>query len=180
MYRFLLAIREWLPSIAVIVWGVWLLFKWLFAEFLRQKKESPSLDGKLLARTIPCGNHRLLVTVEARWNNHSPLSIFLDLDKCRIDIFRIDSSKFKEEGVVELRSDLGELICTHRFLQGKQLKSYRFEPKTASTIMNHFVLQPGIYGIRMELFRKEGGRWWKELVLDLRATHQNPLPEAHA
>jgi hypothetical protein len=170
MYSFLNAIKEWLPSIAVVVGGIWLLFRWLFRELLRQKKEGPSLDGKLLATMIPCEDGRRLVTVKALWNNHSPLSIYLDLEKCYIDVFRIDSSKVKD-GVLELEeADLGKPVYTTWFLRGEGLTSYFLEPKTKSTIMNHFVLQPGIYGIRMELFRQEGpGKWWKELVLDLRA-----------
>jgi hypothetical protein len=184
MYRFLLAIRDWLPSVAVIMGGIWVLFQWgseekrrQKEEKLRQQKEGPSLDGKLSATIIPCDDGRLLVTVEALWNNHSPLSIFLDLGKCRTVIFRIDSSKVKD-GVLELKdADLGEPVFTTCFLQGEGLTKYFFEPKTKSTIMNHFVLQPGVYGIRMELFRQEAsGKWWKELVVDLKAdrstTHQ--------
>jgi len=176
MPTFLNAIKEWLPSIAVIAGGIWLLFQWLFGELLRQKKEGPSLDGKLSATMIPCENGRLLVTVEALWNNHSPLSIYLDIDKCHIDIFRVDSSKVKENGVVVLKADLGELVCSHPFLKGKYEKYYRFEPNTASTITNHFVLQPGIYGIRMELFGEKGPKWSKELVFDLQAHKSNIHP----
>jgi hypothetical protein len=180
MYKFLLAIKDWLPSIAVIVWGIWLLFQWRFGEKLRQRKEGPSLDGQLSATMIRYEDGSLLVTVKALWNNHSPLSVYLDLDECKIHIFRIDSSKVTENGVVEFEG-LGDRVCTHQFLRVKYKKYYRLEPGTESPLVNHFVLEPGIYGIRMQVLgstrpfeengkiEKKGEKWFRELVLDLRA-----------
>jgi hypothetical protein len=177
MPSFLGFIKEWLPSIAVVAWGVWLLFQWSFGEWLRRKKEIPSLEGKLSASIIPCENGTQLVTVAALWNNHSPLAINLDVKKCHIDVYRVDAGMLKETGVLVLESDLGKPICHHLFLN--DLGGLFLEPNTPSTLINHFVLKPGIYGIRMELYIKNQNRgWWKELVVDVRApkskTHRVP------
>ncbi len=160
-------IQEWIPSLAVIIGGLWLLFQWLFGEWLRRKKEIPALDGKLTTTIIPCENGRLLVTVEALWNNHSPFPVYLDIKKCRIDVFRFDPHIKNANCAVILKRDLGEPIISHHFLVGMCEVDYFLEPNTASTIINHFVLEPGVYGIRMELHTPVVGvNWWKELIVD--------------
>jgi hypothetical protein len=162
-------IKDWVPSIAVIVAGGWILFQWLFGEWLRRQKEGPALDGKLSATVIPCENDKLLVTVEALWNNHSPFPVYMDLNKCRMAVFRVNPHAIKLNSPVVLKKDLGEPVCDHHFLVGVCEKNYFLEPNTASTIINHFVLEPGVYGIRMELHPvKFGENWWKEMVLDAR------------
>jgi hypothetical protein len=166
-------IKEWVPSIAVIVGGFWLLFQWLFGESLRRKKEMPALDGKLSATIISCEDDKLLVTLEALWNNRSPLPLSLDIKRCRIDVFRIDHLVKHENCAIILSRDFGEPICRHFFLVGMCEVDYVLEPNTASTIINHFVLEPGVYGIHMELHSfVVGGQWWKELILDVR--HNKP------
>jgi hypothetical protein len=167
MKDILISFRDWLPSIAVVVTGIWLLFQWVFGERLRRQKEIPSLDGKLSATVLPFGSNKLLITVEALWNNHSPLPVYLNIEKCRIDVFRIEPQAEEKNCVLILKKDLGRPICSHFFLVGMCEVNYFFEPNTASTIINHFVLEPGVYGIRMELHTDTVGvNWWKEMILD--------------
>jgi hypothetical protein len=177
MHRFLDLLREWVPTIGVIVTGIWLLFQWLVGESLRRKKEGPSLDGKLSATIIHAGDGKVLATVEALWNNHSPFPIYFKTDACRIDVFRIGPPLKGDNCSLVLKRDLGEAVCTNFFLVGVIIKKYFFEPNSASTIINHFVLEPGIYGLRMELHTdKKEIHWWKEMILDARiAESQVPL-----
>ena len=164
-------IQEWLPSLAVIIGGLWILFQWLFGEWQREKKEIPALDGKLSATIIPCEQDRLLVTVEGLWTNHSPFPIYLDIQQCRIDVFRFDPQFKNANRAVVLKRDLGEPIIRHHFLVGMCEKDYFLEPDTASRIINHFVLEPGVYGVRMELYTAVANiNWWKELIVDARKT----------
>jgi hypothetical protein len=173
MNSFLTLIKDWLPSIAVIVGGAWLLFQWLFGESLRREKESPALDGKLSATTTHLDNGWLLVTVEALWNNRSPLPIELDIHKTHSDVFRVDSHLLNENNALVISSDLGQPIVRHAFLEGMVEVDYYLEPNTASTIVNHFVLKPGIYAIRMQLHGpKRGANWWKEMIVDARPSTQ--------
>ena len=170
MITFLNFIKDWVPSIGVIGAGIWVLFNFFFGEWLRRQKEGPSLDGKLSASIIPFDNGKLLVTIEALWNNHSPFPLYLDIHQSRIDVFAIVPDKQKVNRAIEIKKhDLGDPICRHLFLEKACELNYFFEPNTSSTIIDHFILAPGIYGIRMELITGiEGINWWKDLILDAR------------
>ena len=178
MNSFLTFIQTWLPSLTIIVGGLWVFFQWVIGERLRRQKEIPSLDGKLSATAVPCEHGKLLVSVEALWNNRSPLPIYLSLEKCRVVIYRIDGRIKKENSVFVLKNDLGEPVCDHHFLVGVCEKDYYLEPNTASTIINHFVLEPGIYGVRIELYSalRSDINWWKEMIFDA----QPHKPKIHA
>jgi hypothetical protein len=129
----------------------------------------PSLDGKLSATITPGGKNTLVVTVEALWNNRSPLQIDLDIGKSRIQVFPLDTSALKEGTVLVLNKEHHQPICDHPFLKDSFKQYCYFEPNTANFLINHFVLTPGLYGIRMELFREKGveGHWYKDLVVDV-------------
>lgn len=161
-------IKDWIPSIGVIVAGGWLFFKWLYEEKLRRQKEMPAIDGKLSAKVISFGKNKKLVTIEGTWNNHSPLPLYLDINQCTIDIFKIDEDINLPNCNLILKSDLGEPVCSYKFLLKMVEVDYFLEPNTESTIVNHFILEKGIYGVRMVLHTsKKGGLWWKETILDI-------------
>ena len=161
-------IKDWIPSIGVIIAGLWIFFKWLYDEKLRQKKEMPSLDGKLTATSIPLGENKKLVTIEALWNNRSPLPIYMDINKCKIDIYKIPETLNLETPDLTLKSDLGLPICSYKFLLHMVEVDYFFEPTSESTIINHFVLADGVYGVRMVLHTgTKGQMWWKEIIIDI-------------
>ncbi len=62
--------------------------------------------------------------------------------------------------------DLGPAVCSHYFLIGQVEVDYFFEPNTESILVNHFVLEPGLYAFRMELRSfTPGVRWWTEMIL---------------
>lgn len=45
---------------------------------------------------------------------------------------------------------------------------YFFEPNSESTIISHFILANGVYGIRMVLHSGAKGQvWWKEFILNI-------------
>lgn len=161
-------IKDWIPSIGVIVAGLWVFFKWLHDENLRRKEDTPSLDGKLTATYISIEENKTLVTIEALWNNRSPLPIYMDINKCKIDIYEIPHNLNLENQCLTLKSDLGDPICSDKFLLHMVEVNYYFEPNSESTIINHFILANGIYGIRMVLHSgKKGQMWWKEIILNI-------------
>jgi hypothetical protein len=159
-------LKDWVPSIGVLVGGGWILFQWLFGESLRRKKEIPALDGKLSARVYDYDATRLVVSLEATWNNRSPFPVPLDFKKCWIDVFRISPDFSHRNCPIVTNRDLGPAVCSHYFLIGQVEVDYFLEPNTESILVNHFVLEPGLYAFRMELRSfKLGVRWWKEMIL---------------
>jgi|GEM_PF-1379553 hypothetical protein len=162
-------IRQWLPSVAIIVYGGWTLFKMLFAEHLRSKKDMPSIDGQLSAETIPLCDGCVLVTLSAIWNNHSPLPVHLDTKTTIVSVYRIPGDI--REGPLSLQADLHNPVHTTR--PYKELEKFLLEPNTSSLLQTHFVLPIGsVYGFLWKLNRhpKHGTLpgWTKELILDVR------------
>jgi hypothetical protein len=176
-------LKEWVPTLAVIVGGAWLLFQWIFGETLRRRKEIPALEGKLATRMHPYDARRLIVSLEATWRNRSPFPLSLDIKRCWIDVFRISDHVQGQNCVLMPSQDLGQAVCTHHFLVGQCEVDYVLEPNTESLIVNHFVLEPGLYAIRMELHSfTKGGKWWKEVILDAQtppATNPRAAGEAN-
>ncbi|MEO6992099.1 MAG: hypothetical protein ABI273_00595 [Lacunisphaera sp.] len=159
-------LKEWVPSIAVLVGGGWILFQWLFGESVRRKKEIPALDGKLSARVYDYDATRLVVSLDATWSNRSPFPLRLDFKNCWIDVFRISPDLPNRNCPIVTNRDLGPAVCSHYFLVGQVEVDYVLEPNTESILVNHFVLEPGLYAFRMELRSfAHGGRWWKEMIL---------------
>jgi hypothetical protein len=99
MSNLLTLIRDWVPSVVIIVAGIWLLFQWLFGEWLRRRKEIPALDGKLPATIISAQNGKLVITIEGLRNNHSPLPVYLSIEKCRLVVYRIEAQQLIEKCV---------------------------------------------------------------------------------
>jgi hypothetical protein len=173
-------LKDWVPSIAVLVGGLWILFQWLFGEALRRKKEIPALDGKLSARVYDYDATRLVVSLDATWSNRSPFPLRLDFKNCWIDVFRVSPAFSHRNCPIVTNRDLGPAVCSHYFLVGQVEVDYVLEPNTESLLVNHFVLEPGLYAFRMELRGFERGvRWWKEMMLKVdsaSAVVSNPVP----
>lgn len=162
-------IREWLPSVAILAYGGWTLFKMLFTEHLRSKKDMPSIDGHLSAETIPFCDGRVLVTLSATWNNRSPLPVHIDTKTTIVLVYRIPGDI--REGPLSLQTDLHNPV--HTIQPYKELQQFLLEPKTSSLLQTHFVLSTGsVYGFLWKLNRhpKHGTLpgWTKELILDTR------------
>ena len=145
-----------------------MLIQALCGEWLRRQKEMPALDGSLSTKIVPLENGQLLLSVEALWNNRSPMPLSLNIDTCHLDVYRVTPDLIGKNCVLNLQKDLGAPVCSHKFLVGMCDVDYVLEPNTASTILNHFTLAPGVYGIRMVLYSQViGGKWWKELIVDV-------------
>ncbi len=81
MNELLKFLKDWIPSIGVVVAAGWIFFKWLYEEKLRRKKEMAAIDEKLSANFISLGENKKIVTIEAAWNNRSTLHLYLDIHK---------------------------------------------------------------------------------------------------
>lgn len=170
-------LRDWLPSVAILAAGVWVLLNKLFAEHLRSKKDMPSIDGQLSAETVPLCDGRVLVTLSATWNNHSPLPVHLDTKATIVSVYRIPDDL--REGPLSLQADLHNPVCMTRPYE--ELEEFLLEPNTSSLLQTHFVLPIGsVYGFLWKLNRhpKHGTLpgWTKEFILDTRegSTGQPP------
>ena len=168
-------LRDWLPSLAIIAAGIWTFVRWCQNEYHRRQKEMEALDGKLLAHVTQLSSGTSIITLNALWRNLSPLPVPIDPSKTRVDVFAIPGNI--PLGPLATESDLGDPIYRHTFLNDN---ACILEPKTESILQTHFALNPGLYMLRMEVYRapKRKGydiSWTRELVLDTREPQQ-PAP----
>ena len=103
--KMLTFLKEWLPSLAVIVGGLWLLFQWLFGERLRRQKEMPALDGNFSARVVPVSPSSVIVSLSCIWRNRGPLPARIDPGLSHIDVFQVPEDC--KNGPLILDSNLG-------------------------------------------------------------------------
>jgi len=154
MNKIVIGIRDWLPSLAILIGGVWVLIQWLHSERLRKNKERSALDGILTTVITSISAEKSLVTVEAQWNNKSPLPFVVDIAKTVVDIFQITNSI--DFGPIDMRAKefpLGQPLFSLRPYE--RLVSLVIEPNTENRLQTYFLLKTGgAYLIRWRLFRK--------------------------
>jgi hypothetical protein len=147
---------DWLPSLAIVVGGGFAWWRWHHTERLRRLKEIPSAEGSLAASPIRVGK-KVLVQLDAVWNNPSPLPFEVDTKETVIDVLEVSDEL--EVGFLQVRhgtSELGRVVHSAKPL--KHLKSFRLEPGTKSLVQTHFALAENqLLLFRWKLYRKDAG-----------------------
>lgn len=163
--------RDWLPSTAVLIGGVFVLVKFILSELSRREKEAIAIEGDLEISAVPLDEKRCFVTVQARWRNPSPRVCRVDTKASRIDVYVVPESL--RLGAVAPKQDLGDPVV--RLRPYEDMDSFFLEPNTASLLPSHYVLERGkLYLVRWKLYKYVGARapfaYTKERVCDLRAS----------
>jgi hypothetical protein len=163
-------IKEWVPSIGILIGGSWVLFNKFFEERTRRKKEMPALIGKVSSETIEIED-KILLNLEIDWSNTSPLPIYIDTEKTRIDLYLVE--EIKKLGYFEAKKDLGSPLF--KAFPLKDMADFVFEPNTLNQIRANFLLKERkIYFLRIKIYRdrsKHGAKtfaWTREKLIDLR------------
>lgn len=154
MNEIAVAIRDWLPSVAVLIAGAWILIQWLHTERLRRNKDRAALDGILTTVITSIDEEKSLITVDAQWNNRSPLPFVVDVAKTLIDIFQVTSKI--DYGPIDMRArefPLGQPLYSLKPYE--RLVSLVIEPNTENKLQTYFLLRSGsAYLVRWRLVRK--------------------------
>jgi hypothetical protein len=135
---FLDFIRDWLPSLSIIIGGIWIFFNWVLLENQRARKEVPALEGTISVSSVELEKEKTIITVEGTWNNKSPYDVNVDVNLSKIMIYIISSDQ--PNGHVDTLF-LGEPLYTTRIF--RNYTDYRFEPNVAWKIQEHYVLETG-------------------------------------
>ena len=135
---FLDFIRDWLPSLSIIVAGAWVFFNWVFLEKQRTRKEVPALEGNIHVSSIELDKAKTIITVEGTWNNKSPYQVSIDVNLSKIMIYAISDNQ--PNGHIDPLF-LEKPICTTRLF--RNYSYYKFEPNVAWNIQEHYVLETG-------------------------------------
>jgi hypothetical protein len=154
--------KNWAQTVAIVVGGLWAVWKWGVAEFLRHRREIPALDGRLYANTAVRENGMTVATVEALWRNRGVLPVKLDTHETRVEIYalakHLDEGPVRPSGVgMELRFDVRPL---------EKMEKFTLEPKTESRLQEHFNLKSNhTYLIRWVLRQRRSKNFWQKELL---------------
>jgi hypothetical protein len=167
---FLDFIKNWLPSIGVIVAASWVLFNWIYDRELRKNKEMPALSGEILFDFVEYSDDSYILSMKTEWLNSSPLPIYVDTLKSRIDVFKISNQM--QLGYFEVKKDLGEPI--YRAYPLGDMGDFIFEPNKRNQVRGNFLLEKNsIYFLRIKIYRdtnKHGEKefaWTREQIIDV-------------
>lgn len=147
-------IKGWIPSIGVLIAGLWALYSWIRSEKLRETKERTSLEGNLKYSQVQISEETYLAIFTATWKNLSPLPVSVDTKKTFLDIYRIDPDL--QLGGIDLKINpeaLGSPIV--ELTPYAKLRSFILEPNAQADLQTMAALKKGsVYLVRFKLYRK--------------------------
>ncbi|MBN8655374.1 MAG: hypothetical protein J0M11_06510 [Anaerolineae bacterium] len=152
-------IRDWLPSLSIIIGGIWVFFNWITMEKQKANKEVPALEGTISVSSIELGKEKTILTVEGIWNNKSPYHVNIDVNLSKIMIYAMST----DQSIGHINTlDLEKPLYKTRLF--RNYSNYKFEPNVAWKIQEHYVLETGkIYLIHWLLVLDTGKTKSKKL-----------------
>ena len=170
-------IRDWITSGAVLVGGLWALWKFGYAERRLRKKEMPAVTGYSSAKQVKSTGANAFVDFRSRWKNHSPLPVTIDPEKISVDVYPIKVAD--KPGFVNIPDELDEPEhSAHPFHGYKELL---LEPGTDSLFNAYATLErERVYLVRWTITQKAGADpyfWDAESLLDLRSAQEEETAE---
>lgn len=157
--------KDWVTGAAILVGGGWGLWKFRHADWLRQRTETPSLEGSNPpADIVPLSQSTVLASLRWTWRNAGILPVYIADDRCFVEVFLIPDSA---AGFIDPRLNRDEmenqLVGKHNPLDGYGF--YTLEQGTSSSILSVTVLPRGrtfLARMRLTADRKRhptGGDW---------------------
>ena len=176
-------LKDWLPSLAIIIGGVWVLVNWLIQRGKDGRRDVAALFGEMSVKASRLSENKYFVEVISDWENTSPASIMLDPTASRIELFVVDSDL--SVGVYLPSHHTGDIITSHLPFEG--FSKYEMEPNTKSRVQTNYILEKGkTYLVRVILYLspviegKPATSWHRESVIDLSSIdEQNEEPSSN-
>ena len=137
-------IKDYATAAALILGGIWALWKWGYGERLRHNREMASLDGTLTTSSVNLDDGKTAVTLHAIWRNRGPLPIQLCPQHTVVKVFQI--SRLSVPNRLTLKDGSGVPLL----LSAKpDWNVYIMEPNTDSIMHEHFILDSrSLYGFK--------------------------------
>jgi hypothetical protein len=159
-------IKDIATTIGIFVGGGWTIWKWSISEWLRRRKEIPSLDSKIKSTTVIASGDHALVSFEFLWRNRGQLTVPIDSKRSVCQVFELPQSV----RVGPLSDQVTQLTPQFEDFFLKRLKEYTLEPNTERTIQCQFVLpSKTVYVVRITLIQHcknpgDADFWQREFV----------------
>ncbi len=136
-------VKDWLTSLAILVGGVWAVWRFGHEEWLRNRAEIPTLEGNSSTPEI-CSFGADLVAVSLRWTwrNAGTRPVYVDSERSFVEIYHLagEGGKF-----VDPRQHK-EMFTPFKVGSHYPLKGYGFymlEPTTSSSMLTVPILPVG-------------------------------------
>lgn len=159
-------VESLVTAFAIVVGGGWAFWKWSLSEFLRRRREIPSFDGEIAARSVRLNAEKEAVTVYCRWRNCGSVPLSVNTKETRVTVYELPEGMPHGPFGPRLRN-IPEL---HVRRPWEHWPTAVLEPETISEIQAHFTLPAGrvyVFACRLEAESKSGANkqvWVRELV----------------
>jgi hypothetical protein len=162
-------IRDWITSGAVVVGGLWALWKFGYSERRQRKKEMPAITGHANAKVVKSMGDNAFVDFRSRWKNHSPMPVTIDPEKISVEVYSIKVAD--KPGFMNIPDELDKPEHSSCPFQG--YRELVLEPGTDSVFKAYATLErERVYLVRWTVTEKASNDpyfWDTESLLDLRS-----------
>lgn len=145
-------VKDYATAAAIVVAGLWALWRWIHAEMLRRGREMASPDGTLTASWVELSADSIIVTLNAVWRNRGPLPIELCPEHSKVSVYALKTDN--HVGVLNIHENTSSDLVVDI---PPWWSTYVFEPNTESLMQEHVVLGRGrVYAFRWRICLKPG------------------------
>jgi hypothetical protein len=133
-------LKNWLTIAAIVVAGIWALWRFGHAEWLRRRSEIPCLEGNTARPEIlEISEVSAIVSLRWTWRNAGNRPVYIDTAASRVEVYELPANM---EGIIDPRQNEAALrphsVARHTPLGG--MREYMFEPGTNSSLLTPVIL----------------------------------------
>lgn len=142
-------VKNLATTVAIVLAGLWAIWRWGFSELLRRQKEMLSIDMRIHPAVNRLGYGRAVVTIDALCRNRGSILAKIDTQSTTVAVYALEPGQ--DIGELSIQA-LGKPKYIRRPLE-RHLRS-QIEPNTEILYSAHFVLDSGTtYAIRWQLVK---------------------------
>jgi hypothetical protein len=130
-------IRDIAATIAIVLGVAGGAWKWFFEEWLRRRRDIPSLSGEISAKVMPFSDSRALLQIDSEWTNNGNFPAHIDPNTLEVNIYLIKPDT--QVGFMKSGRPPGPRVA--KILPRKKWIGYFFEPKTKSMVQTVAVVE---------------------------------------
>ena len=159
-------VKNLITAGGIILGGIWAFWRWSLSEYIRRRRELPSFDGEMSARSANFKDGKEVLTVGCKWRNVGVVPLKVNTQATCFTLFDIPDGT--QNGPIGPRlKNLRELFVRRPW---EHWPGAILEPATNSELQAHFLVERGgtyVVSCRLEALTKPGALkqvWVREIV----------------